>query len=577
MPCDAASMPPTLHNLCGEKCRNLYGGSISVQSTIKAKPAQQAGQSGKSGQGQMGAVTPKSRDEATNLALRGAHVWLLRAAVLIGGAAVMVVEIIGSRILAPSFGTTLHVWSALITVTLAALAVGYMVGGRVADRRPGLGALMIVMACAAGTLLLSDLTTRPALRVAYEAGMVSGTFMATTVLFLPTLFLLGMLSPMAVRAVANYQHLGASVGNLYALSTVGSVAGSLAVSLLLIPNMTVHAAIISTAVALAIVPVFYLYFGTRKQAGLLLFLGLAVATTGAKVAGDEADKVVMYKDEYYPVTERVPSAYGDLVVSDHRGVRYLFLNGVQQGSMIGDVSYAKYAYGLERLATIKGVPKTVLVWGLGAGVYARAMAEAGSQVTVIEIDPMSEKVAREYFGLPPSVKVIIGDARTETSRLTEKYDVIVLDAFSGDSPPFHLLTREAFVDLKKRLAANGLVVVNIVGGVSGEASRIASSVVATMESVFGKTQVFSPNWLLMGKKKNFVSTLFLVSGDIPENLEENAVPFTMKTSEEVSQAGYIEAVFASRIELPRNRAVILTDNYAPLEAWSDAAVEAMRY
>jgi len=317
-----------------------------VQSTIKAKPAQQAGQSGKSGQGQMGAVTPKSRNEVEEPALTGAHVWLLRAAVLIGGAAVMVVEILGSRILAPSFGTTLHVWSALITVTLAALAAGYMVGGRVADRRPGLGALMTVMACAAGTLLLSDLSTRPALRVAYEAGMVSGTFMATTVLFLPTLFLLGMLSPMAVRAAANHQHLGASVGNLYALSTVGSVGGSLSVSLLLIPNMTVHAAIISTAVALAIVPIFYLFFGTRKQAALLLFLGLAVATTGAKVAGDEADKVVMYKNEYFPVTERIPSAYGDLVVSDHQGVRYLFLNGVQQGSMIGDVSYAKYAYGL---------------------------------------------------------------------------------------------------------------------------------------------------------------------------------------------------------------------------------------
>src|SRR5262249_6922747 len=246
---------------------------------------------------------------------------------------------------------------------------------------------MIVMACAAGTLLLSDLTTRPALRVAYEAGMVSGTFMATTVLFLPTLFLLGMLSPMAVRAVANYQHLGASVGNLYALSTVGSVAGGFAFYFCWIPNMRVHAAIISTAVALAIVPVFYLFFGARKQAALLLFVGLALATTGAKVAGDEADREVLYKNEYYPVTARIPSAYGDLVVSDYRGIRYLFLNGVQQGSMIGDVSYAKYAYGLERLATIKGIPKTVLIWGLGAGVYARAMAEAGSQVTVIEIDP----------------------------------------------------------------------------------------------------------------------------------------------------------------------------------------------
>jgi spermidine synthase len=545
-----------------------------VQSILNAKPVEQVGQSG---QGQAGVAPTRSRDEGEDLALTGARAWLLRAAVLIGGAAVMVVEILGSRVLAPKFGTTLHVWSALITVTLAALAVGYAIGGRVADRRPGLGALMTVMACAGGTLLLSDLTARPILGAAYDAGMVSGTFMAATLLFLPTLFLLGMLSPMAVRAAANHQHLGASVGNLYALSTVGSVAGSLLVSLLLIPNMTVHAAFISTAVALAIVPVFYLIVAVRKKAALALFVGLALSGAGVKWAGEVADREVLYKDEFYPVTARIPSAYGDLVVSDRDGVRYLFLNGVQQGSMIGDVSYAKYAYGLERLATVKGVPKTVLIWGLGPGVYARAMAEAGSKVTVIEIDPMSEKVAREYFGLPASVRVIIGDARTETSRLTEKYDVIVLDAFSGDSPPFHLLTREAFADLKRRLAPDGLVVANIVGGVSGEASRVASSIVATMESVFGNTKVFSPNWLLSGKKRKFVSTMFLLSGDVPENLAESAAPFTMKTSEEVERTGYIQAVLTSRLELPRDRAVILTDDYAPLEAWSDAAVEAMRY
>jgi spermidine synthase len=545
-----------------------------VQSILNAKPVEQVGQSG---QGQAGVAPTRSRDEGEDRALTGARAWLLRAAVLIGGAAVMVVEILGSRVLAPKFGTTLHVWSALITVTLAALAVGYAIGGRVADRRPGLGALMTVMACAGGTLLLSDLTARPILGAAYDAGMVSGTFMAATILFLPTLFLLGMLSPMAVRAAANHQHLGASVGNLYALSTVGSVAGSLLVSLLLIPNMTVHAAFISTAVALAIVPVFYLIVAARRKAALALFVGLAFSGAGVKWVGAVADREVLYKDELYPVTARIPSAYGDLVVSDRDGVRYLFLNGVQQGSMIGDVSYAKYAYGLERLATVKGVPKTVLIWGLGPGVYARAMAETGSNVTVIEIDPMSEKVAREYFGLPASVRVIIGDARTETSRLTEKYDVIVLDAFSGDSPPFHLLTREAFADLKKRLAPDGLVVANIVGGVSGEASRVASSIVATMESVFGNTQVFSPNWLLSGKKRKFVSTMFLLSGDVPENLAESAAPFTMKTSEEVERTGYIKAVLASRLELPRDRAVILTDDYAPLEAWSDAAVEAMRY
>jgi spermidine synthase len=561
-----------------------------VQSIEKAEPAERVGQSGQgSGEGYAG-VAPapsiplgqplpsrSSRDEGEKPGLTGAPAWLLRAAVMIGGAAVMVVEILGSRVLAPKFGTTLHVWSALITVTLAALAVGYAVGGQVADYRPGLRPVMTIMACSGVTLLLSDLSARPVLSVTYDAGMVSGTFMAATLLFLPTLFLLGMLSPMAVRAAANQRHLGASVGNLYALSTIGSVAGSLLVSLLLIPNMTVHAAIISTAVALVIVPVIYLVMVARKRTALALFAGLVISSAGVKWAGDVADRKVLYKDEYYPVTARVPSGYGELVVSDRAGVRYLFLNGVQQGSMIGDVSHAKYVYGLERLATIKGIPKKVLIWGLGPGVFARAMAEAGSDVTVIEIDPMSEKVAREYFGLPISVKVIIGDARTETTRLTETYDVIVLDAFSGDSPPFHLLTREAFADLKKRLAANGLVVANIVGGISGEASRVSSSIMATMESVFGTARVFSPNWLLSGRKRNYVSTMFMVSGDIPKGLAENAAPFTMKTSEAILRSGYIEAVFASWLELPRDRAVILTDDYAPLEAWSDAAVEVMRY
>lgn len=498
---------------------------------------------------------------------------MLRAAVVIGGASVMVVEILGSRVLAPVFGTTLHVWSALITVTLAALAIGYAWGGRIADSRPGLGTLMTVMAISAGTLLLADLITKPVLGTAYAAGMIGGTFVAAVLLFLPTLLLLGMVSPMAVRAAADQLHLGRSVGNLYAISTVGSVIGSMAVSLLIIPNLSVHAAIIGTAVALAIVPLWYLLARKRMQQAALLLIGLALISVGTAVAGQEADREVLYKNKAFRVTARVPSSYGDLVVSDEGSVRYLFLNGVQQGSLIGDISYARYAYGLERLASAKGVPKTMLIWGLGAGVYARAMAEAGTQVTVIEIDPMSEKVAREYFSLPKSVKVIIGDARTETARMKEKFDVIVLDAFSGDSPPFHLLTREAFADLKNCLAPNGLVVANIVGSLTGDAAKLVSSVAMTMETAFGKTQAFAPNWYLSGKRDSLVSTMFLVCGDVPEA----PAPFTMKVSEEIRKLNYIESVFASRVDLPRGGAMVLTDAFAPLEAWSDDAVQAMRY
>src|SRR5262245_27398638 len=146
-------MPWPLH-MIAVKCANsalkcIYRRrKFSVQSSVKVKPFKQTDPVSL----HRSPLSPKE-----GAALSGAYKWLLRATVLIGGASVMVVEILGSRILAPNFGTTLHVWSALITVTLAALAVGYAVGGRVADRYPGFGSLMIVMGCSAATLLISDL------------------------------------------------------------------------------------------------------------------------------------------------------------------------------------------------------------------------------------------------------------------------------------------------------------------------------------------------------------------------------------------------------------------------------------
>lgn len=542
----------------------LPGGIISVQSPAKAKAAKSAASAKPETGHEAGAQVESYTATAPS--------WLLRYAVVVCGASVMVVEILGSRILAPTFGTTLHVWSALITVTLAALALGYSVGGRLADNKPGLRALMTVIGISAGTLLLSDLLTAPVLRFAYGGGMVMGTFIAAVLLFLPTLFLLGMVSPMAVRAAANQDHLGQSVGNLYALSTVGSVAGSLAVSLLLIPRLNVHTAVILTAVALGSVPLWYLLSGAKKQMGVLLLVGLALGGVATKVLGEDADRTIYYKGRPYPVTVREPSSYGDLVVSDHQGTKFLFLNGVQQGSLRGEHSGARYAFGLERLSTLKGVPKNMLIWGLGAGVYARKMAEAGTQVTVIEIDPASEKVAREHFGLPQSVKVIIGDARTETLRLNEKYEVIVLDAFSGDTPPFHLLTKEAFDSLRDRLAPNGMILANIVGAAQGEGSRVVASVVKTLAATFGKVTVFAPNRKLdAGNDPNYVSTMFLVTGDVPEQPAAFTLPFPKEMQ------GYLDAVLTARInDVTQEGAVLLTDAYAPLEAWSDAAVQAMR-
>ncbi|MFN0123512.1 MAG: spermidine synthase [Blastocatellia bacterium] len=498
--------------------------------------------------------------------------WLLRVAVLTGGAAVMVVEILGSRILAPTFGTTLHVWTALITVTLAALATGYALGGRLADQRPRFATLAAVFAIAAGALLLSQAMTRPVLAMTYGMGLVGGTFMSAILLFFPALFLMGMISPLVVRLSADQQHLGRSVGNLYALSTVGSVAGSLAVSLLLIPHFSVHVIIAITAAALGLIPLVW-YFTARKTVpGVLLALALALGATLTVIAGEEANQEITYRGTTYRVLEREHSSYGDLAICETGSTRLMFLNGINQGSIAGNFAAANYAWSLTRVVTAGGMPKNVLIWGLGPGLIARMLSEAGARVTAIEIDPACVNMARKHFGLPGKVNVITGDARTETTRLTDKYDAIILDAFGGDSPPFHLLTREAFEGLKSHLTPGGVLVCNVVGGIQGLAARAPASVIATMEGVFGKSVVFAPNAeSFKANPQDYVSTLLLATGNVPE--QPVAYPLNMPPE----RRAFVDQVFGTKVTLPRENAVVLTDAYAPIDAWSDAAVKAFRY
>jgi spermidine synthase len=457
-------------------------------------------------------------------------------------------------------------------VALVALAAGYAVGGQVADRRPPVPVLMGVLAAAAGAILLSDLVTPFVLARAYDAGLVAGTFLAAGLLFAIPLALLGMVSPLAVRALADPGALGRSVGGLYALSTAGSVAGSLTVSLLLIPRLSVHVALAVTAGALAVVPILHLLTrrrGGAAAAGLAILVAAGAATLQA---GAWADGQTRYKGEALAVTARLPSAYGDLVVSDRDGIRYLFLNGVQQGSLRSEgVSGALYAYGLQRLVSVRGLPRTALVWGLGAGILVRAMVEAGVDVTVLEIDPAALRAAREHFALPAATRVVLGDARTETRRLPGRYEVIILDAFAGDTPPFHLLTREALTAVAERLAPGGLVAVNLVGAVTGPGARVLASVARTMEAAgLGPVTAYAPNRLFFGHgRPEYVSTVFLVGGPMPAE----PAPFPFRVPPDLAR--YVDGVLGARVELPPG--IVLTDAYGPVDAWQDRAVEAMRY
>jgi hypothetical protein len=161
--------------------------------------------------------------------------------VSVSGASVLAVEILGTRILGPFYGVSLFLWSALITVTLAALSAGYVLGGRWADKGATYARLSSLLAGAGAWLLLVPWIRSPLLSIAEPFGLRLAALVAALVLFFVPLMLLGMVSPYAIKLRASsLEEIGRSAGNLYAISTAASVAAALVTGFFLIPNVGVY-------------------------------------------------------------------------------------------------------------------------------------------------------------------------------------------------------------------------------------------------------------------------------------------------------------------------------------------------
>ena len=171
------------------------------------------------------------------------NVVFLLVTALVCGAAVMVIEVLGSRVVGPFFGVSLFVWTSLICVTLIALALGYWIGGILADRRGHPAELFLMIAASGLFVLLIPWIKSPVLEASMPLGLRTGAFVSTLVLFGPSLVLLGCVSPYLVKiASRTFANIGRTVGGLYALSTLGSVVGTGLTGFLLVAHFGVNQA-----------------------------------------------------------------------------------------------------------------------------------------------------------------------------------------------------------------------------------------------------------------------------------------------------------------------------------------------
>ncbi|MDH4036438.1 MAG: fused MFS/spermidine synthase [Candidatus Krumholzibacteria bacterium] len=488
----------------------------------------------------------------------------LYAIVSISGAVVLVIEIAGTRVLGPFYGVSLFLWSALITVTLAALSIGYAVGGRWADRGPRYGRLGMVLGLAGLWILATIWIKRPVIAAVEPLGLRAAVLAAATLLFFPPLALLGMVSPYAIRLRAEHiGEVGRTAGNIYAVGTVASVVGALATGFYLIPVLGINRLIACCAAAL-LAAAFIAFRGERGGRGamvwaVLLPVGMGWLGTKAPVQRVGQPMELMWMQQ---------SPYADLRVFDWEDSRYLLIDGGTHtivDRLTGNTVFP-YAMVLDIPRHMFDAPGVMLLIGLGGGSVAQNYYRQGWRVESVEIDPAVAEIAEQFFALSPdSARVTVMDGRRFLMNTDRMYDLIIIDAFGSGAIPFHMVTQEMFNLVKSRLSPGGVLAVNT-------ETREWTDILMRSLSATVATQFDNVVALPTAEPPNTLGNVVLLASDRPLDIDEDALgspyeylPYPYRHWVVVER----NHAWANRFVPDTRGAPVLTDDRNPVSLWSE--------
>ncbi len=490
------------------------------------------------------------------------YLWLY-CTVFLTGAAVMVIELLGTRLIAPFYGASLYVWASLISVTMIALAIGYFAGGHWADRTKYAGLSLIIALSGILTFVIPWMTG-PVLLATDSLGLRLGTFTSTLILFTPSLVMLGMVGPFAVKlATSDLNNIGTSTGSIYAVSTIGSVVGTLLLGFYLFPRIGTREIFLGLGVGLLLLA-WVVSFYERKlfkstiavlPVTLLLLLGMhSFGTTAIVHRQQDASFQTRFERE---------TLYGWVRVLDDSALNLRLLTADASTIGAASLSHGENALVYQKIvelipALAPGISHALLI-GQGAGHMVTSLERHGIVTDTIEIDPAIVEAAHDYFAFTPTGKTIIGDARYEIRKLQGPYDLIILDVFTGGSEPVHLLTQETLQQLGSLLTDQGVLALNFVSFLEEGRNIALASVGKTLKQVFPQQLVF-----ISEPDSDFNDFIFIASRRIL-NINDDRL------------SGSQRAWLAARLlRIDPEYGTILTDNLNPLEQLQSRKAEYYR-
>ena len=496
--------------------------------------------------------------------------FLLNIIVFVSGAVLMGLEIVGSRVLAPYFGSSIFVWGSLISVVMAALSIGYYWGGWLSAREPSYGRLLTLLLIP-GILIFFLPFLYPTLNE-WIAGVDFGTrlnpLIASSIYFLPPGIFLGTISPYVIRLAATaLSTVGSTAGTLYAISTCGSIFGTLLTAFYLIPLMGVTNIIHSMGITLVclsllVVPLLRLRSVAVGRAVTALSIIGSIAIPWPSIVWARL-KTLLEKDTFY---HRIR-------VEEDDEARYMYFDRTLQSAMnLKDPMTLRLIYSRYTSLgfTFRPDAKRILIIGLGGGSIPKKLQKEfpSLEIDVVEIDPEVIQIAKNHFNVRESNRLHLHaqDGRLFLTRTANQYDIILLDAYYADAMPFHLATREFFELAQRKLTPNGIVVANLISAVTGPSGKIARAFVKTERRVFPQTYVFAAR-RAENVSTDTIQNIIVVATKDKQRLEIKEI---VKQSIALNKGLFPDPIQDIGVAyydgpLPDQDVPVLTDDYAPTD------------
>jgi len=513
--------------------------------------------------------------------------WLLILLVFVAGACSLAVELSASRLLAPYFGTSLFVWANLIGLILLYLTIGYYLGGRLADRYPRPTVLYLLTTSAAFLIGLIPFISRPILGwslssfASYSISVFYGSLVSVILLFAIPMILLGCVSPFAIRlSVERVGKAGRTAGQLYAISTAGSILGTFLPVLWLIPTIGTYRTFFVFAVSLLLVSIVGLTV-TRLGSSppspprlgkgllpiiLLIPMGLAMLTTHGPIkppGGTNGGGVLLTERESpynYIQVVRAGSEI-QLVLNEGLGIHSIY--NPQQILTRGPWDYFLVAPYFNNPPFTERQVRRVGVIGLGAGTIPREFSAIYGPIPIdgVEIDGTIVDLGQQYFHMnEPNLHVIVQDGRYYLQTTTQHYDVIGIDAYQQPYVPFQLTTVEFFREVRAHLTPTGVAVIN--AGRTCCDFRLVEALAQTMRAAFSNVYIIDTarfeNSLVIGTN----------APTSPGNFFTNTAKLTNPLLKSIAAT----SITYGHIREEKTSNVYFTDDRAPVEQLIDQII-----